>query len=623
MCGIFGAVDLEGFFSPSDYKTFVELTDMVSYRGPDAAGYRSLRIKSSSGANPDKWDVFLGHRRLSIIDLSDAGRQPMTDGQGRWLIFNGEIFNFIELRKELEEFGDTFQTQTDSEVILHVYARYGLDGFAKFNGMWAFALVDIPNRRVILSRDRFSIKPLYYTQQASRIYFSSEIKQLLPLLPAKRLNRGVMTAFLSQLLLDHTNETFFHGIAKVPPKTSVVIAFERGDICSHQYWNFESETVTDYRDASRRFRELLEDAIRIRLRSDVKVGSLLSGGLDSSSIACLCHYLGADNVETFSVVSEDRRYSEEKYIDIVSSSTGARNHKLMFDGRGVLAALDLVLAHNDEPVSSFSVVAQYGIFKLIKEQTDVTVLLSGQGGDEMLLGYSKFFFIYIQTLLRRHDYSTAMNELLASLFRGTVIRRFKISAARRYIPWLNRNPLGGALRTPASYVPVPTWQTRELRDRQIADIDSYSVPALAHYEDRTSMAHSLEVRHPFLDHRLANLLTSLPVAYKITRGWMKYILRDSLPELPSSIRWRKDKQSFVTAEARWMQQDLQPVIRQFFQHSRLEELEVLDPKCFLKYYQDFLGGKAVPFLDICRALIAEVWARKVFDHARTCIVGAG
>ncbi|MGO9125746.1 MAG: asparagine synthase (glutamine-hydrolyzing) [Terriglobales bacterium] len=611
MCGIFGAVDLDGFFSPSDYGKFVGLTDMVSYRGPNSAGYECLRVKSATIPASERWDVFLGHRRLSIIDLSDAGRQPMTDGQGRWLIFNGEIFNFVELRQELEQLGESFITATDSEVLLRIYARYGLDGFAKLNGMWAFALVDLSQRRVILSRDRFSIKPLYYTRQGSRIYFASEIKQLLPLLPSRRLNEDAMSAFLAQLLLDHSADTFFQGISRVPAKTSVIVSLDDGGVSSHQYWDFEPEPMLAYEDAANRFRELMEDSVRIRLRSDVKVGCMLSGGLDSSTIALMCHQLRADNVETFSVVSDDRRYSEESFIDVVNSCTGVRNHKLVFRCPDLLQVLHSVLVHNDEPVSSFSVVAQYSIFQLIKQQTDVTVLLSGQGGDEILLGYSKFFFLYVNNLLRQGSFLAAANELFASLVRGTVVRQFRFSDARRYIPWLDTNSYGGALRSSPTYVPVPIWEPRDLRRRQIADIDRYSVPALAHFEDRNSMAHSLEARHPFLDHRLVNFVTSLPTAYKIRNGWTKYILRDSMAHLPKAIRWRKDKQGFITAEEKWIREDLRSVIRGVFRNSQLGQLGVLDQRKFLDYYERFLKGQSSFFLDICRAFIAEMWVRSV------------
>lgn len=613
MCGIFGAVDLEGFFSPSDYNQFVKLTDLVSYRGPDAAGYRSLRVKPPSTGSSDRWDVFLGHRRLSIIDLSDAGRQPMTDGQGRWLIFNGEIFNFIELRKELEQLGDTFETHTDSEVILRVYARYGLDGFAKFNGMWAFALVDLPQRKVILSRDRFSIKPLYYTRQGSRIYFASEIKQLLPLVPLTTVNSDAVIAFLSQCLHNHTGETFFGGVTKIAPKTSMVISLQDGGVSSHQYWDYSSEPAMDFASSAEKFSELLEDSVRIRLRSDVKVGCLLSGGLDSSAIAVASHEFAANGIETFSVVSDDKRYSEEKFIDMVASATGVTNRKLVFQCPDLLPTLNTVLRHSDEPVVSFSLVAQYKIFQLIKEQTDVTVLLSGQGGDEVLMGYSKFFFLYVRALLQQNKFVDAGRELLASLIHGTVVRQFQFSEARRYVPWLSSKAYGGALRPTATYVPFPVWQMGDLKLRQIADLDQYSVPALAHYEDRNSMAHSLEVRHPFLDHRLVNYLVNLPANYKIRNGWTKFILRSRFTGLPHAIRWRTDKQGFLTAEEKWLRGELRPTIRRVFENSELEKLGLLEGRKFLDHYEKFLARPAGAFLDICRALIAELWLRSIVN----------
>lgn len=620
MCGIFGAADVQGFFLPSDYEKFVCLTDAVSYRGPDSAGYKCLRLKSSFAASPEKWDVFLGHRRLSIIDLSDAGRQPMTDGQGRWLIFNGEIFNFVELRQELERLGDSFITRTDTEVILRVYARYGLQGFAKLNGMWAFALVDVPARRVILSRDRFSIKPLYFTRQKSQVYFASEIKQLFPVLPAKHLNYDAMSAFLSQSLLDHTGDTFFEGVGRVPAKTSLVISLETGQISTHQYWDYYPEPITSFEQSAEKFKDLLEDSVRIRLRSDVKVGCLLSGGLDSSAIAMICHTLGADNVETFSVVSDDRRYSEEKFIDIVTSNTGVKNHKLLFQCDHLLPVLEHVLFHSDEPVAGFSVAAQYSVFQLIKNHTDVTVLLSGQGGDEILLGYFKFFFLYIKSLLGQGDVFKAARELLTSFVRGTVARQFRLPEARRYIPWLNSKPYGNALYPSATYVPAAIWRAGDLRQRQMADLDRFSLPALTHYEDRNSMAHSLEIRHPFLDHRLVNYALNLQSDYKIKKGWSKYILRKGFPELPPAIRWRKDKQGFVTEEAKWLREGLQFMVKSLFKGSRLQELGILDERKFLLHYERFLRGGAVDCLDISRALIAELWTRQVLGAEATSAV---
>lgn len=612
MCGIFGALDFEGFFSPDDYPRFVGLTDMVAYRGPDASGYERLCVKVPHANPANLWDAFLGHRRLSIIDLSEAGRQPMTDGRGRWIIFNGEIFNYIELRQELAALGHTFNTATDTEVLLGIYSQYGPEGFARLNGMWALAVVDLPGRCVVLSRDRFSIKPLFYTLQGRRVYFASEIKQLLPMQAQRRMNTQVMQAYLSQSLLDHTAETFFEGVHRVPAKSSLLLSMDDGAITTHKYWDHSLEATGTFEQSAERFRELFEDSVRIRLRSDVTVGSLLSGGLDSSAVATLCRQAGA-SVETFSVVSDDQRFSEEVYIDSVTRQTGVPNHKLVFQCPELLRTLDRMLFHNDEPVVSLSIVAPYNIFRLVGERQDVTVLLSGQGADEILLGYSKFFFFYLRMLLRTYKWGTAFRELFASIVKGTVVRYARLAEARRYLPALNAKPYGGALRLAPDYTPVPIWLSDDMRQRQVADIDSFSVPALTRYEDRNSMAHSLEVRNPFLDHRLVNFVTSLPTDYKIRNGWTKYILRESFPDLPPSIRWRKDKKAFITAEEKWIRSDLRPLVQTMFRNSCLEQMGVMDEKKFLVFYDAFLRGNSTHFGEISRALIAERWARNILE----------
>jgi asparagine synthase (glutamine-hydrolysing) len=413
-------------------------------------------------------------------------------------------------------------------------------------------------------------------------------------------------------LLDHTPETFFEGVYRIPAKTSLVLSMDDGTITTDRYWDHSLEPVGTFEQSAEHFRELFEDSVRIRLRSDVPVGSLLSGGLDSSAVATLCHQAGA-NVETFSVVSDDRRFSEEAYIDSVTRQTGVPNHKLVFRCPELLRTLDRMLIHHDEPVASLSIVAQYNIFRLVGEQHDVTVLLSGQGADEILLGYSKFFFFYLRSLLRAHKWGSALNELLGSFLKGTVVRHARMADARRYIPRVGRRPYGGALRLASEYLPVPIWQSHDMRQRQIADIDSFSVPVLTRYEDRNSMAHSLEIRNPFLDHRLVNFVTSLPTDYKIRNGWTKYILRESFPDLPASVRWRKDKKAFVTAEEKWIRGDLRPLVQAMFRNSCLGQMGVMDEKKFLVFYDDFLRGNSTHFGEISRALIAERWVRNILE----------
>lgn len=607
MCGIFAAINTKGFFARSEFSRFCDLTDLTSYRGPDDSGYEAFSIKRQP--TDDSFDVFLGSRRLSILDLSSNGRQPMSDDKGHWIVYNGEIFNYVELRRELESRGHNFRTGTDTEVVLHTYSEYGEKGFCRLNGMWSLAIVDLPRRLVLLSRDRFSIKPLYILQLAGKLFFASEIKQLLPLAPTRKVNAEVMSAFLAQGLLDHSPQTFFAGIVSARPRTNVLVSLDSGELREQAYWEFDRQPSTSSpTEAIAEFRSIFLDSIRLRLRSDVRVGVLLSGGLDSSSIAMGCAGIVGNGLKTYSVVSEDGRSDESKFIDVLRK-VGMNNQKITFRPNDVLEDLDRVLYHNDGPVAGFSAIAQYKLFRKIRQDTDVTVLLSGQGGDEVLLGYLKFFFFHLKSLYKQRRYAQAVVQLAASLWYRTVVTQFNLRSARRYVDKLaprRWRALG------IEHTPVPIWCFEDMYSRQVADIEKYSVPVLTHYEDRNSMAHSLEVRHPFLDHRLVNFTINLPVELKIKHGWTKWVLRQAMTELPSAIRWRRDKQGFLTPEEHWLKKDLRAHIHQMFRNSRLSQAGILNDREFLKYYQRFQNGSDVDRGDISRTVIAERWMQQAF-----------
>jgi asparagine synthase (glutamine-hydrolysing) len=615
MCGIFGAVNFTGVFVHESYHLYVELTDLVKYRGPDDFGYVSLNLKEGTEtSNLEKFDVFLGNRRLSILDLSSAGHQPMTDGKGRWITFNGEIFNFLELRRELELRGHRFHSESDTEVILHIYDEYGEKGFDKLNGMWAFAIVDVARCAVVLSRDRFSIKPLYLLETGrGQIFFASEIKQLLPLLDSRKLNTETMTAFLAQGLLDHSSDTFFDGITKLPPKTNLIISVRDGTLSRHEYWSLECDRAACSTDPVEEFRELLLDSTRIRLRSDVPVGLLLSGGLDSSAIAAACNKVATTTVTTYSIISSDPRVSEERYVDELVNRFQLKSYKLLLGDEDALESLHQVLYHMDEPFGGFSVVAQYKILQAVRQQCNAVVLLSGQGGDETLLGYLKFYFFYLQQLIRTRRYGKAAIEILFSLMRRTVLRQFNLRTAKRYIPAMKDRGVG-FLRMESKKIPI--WEAKEMRQRQILDIDHYSVPALTHYEDRNAAAHSLEIRHPFLDYRLVSFLVNLPTEQKLRNGWTKLILRKSFPELPSSIRWRREKNYFSVPEGEWLRTGLRNYVPIMFRNSVLAEMNIINKEAFLGLYSAFQNHrKLVNPLEISRTLIAELWAQKFLLHS--------
>lgn len=604
MCGIFGAIKLLGGYTNQDYKSFVSATDLVNYRGPDYGDYKTFSLPDVDCGNT--FSIFLGHRRLSIIDLSENGRQPMSY-DGLCIVFNGEIFNYLELKSELISLGEIFETNTDTEVILKIYKRYGEGGFSKLNGMWAFIIYDSINKLFIASRDRFSIKPLYYFKSEDRFYFASEIKQLLPFVSKREANEENLYSFLQQGLVEINNDTFFKGIKKIPPKQNLIIDLITRKARFNQYWNYEINRIQDEKEGIELFYELFKDSVEIRLRSDVNVGSLLSGGLDSSAITILAADILKEKFSSYSIVSNDSRYSEEKFIDIMGKQKYVNNRKLTFTPELVLDKLEQVMYHQEEPFGSLSIVAQYVIFEKIKKETDIIVVLSGQGGDEILMGYLKYFFFYLNQLRKKGKYVQAVSQIFHSIIQGTIISQFEIKTAKRYMPFLaTRQQKHLTLK----HKMIDTWSFTDLNERQIKDIDFFSVPSLAHFEDRNSMAHGLEVRNPFLDHRLVNAALSLTPELKIKNGWNKYVLRKAISELPPEIRWRKDKKGFTTPDNSWLKHELKPLIISSFTNSMLDRMGYIDSKLFLNYYQSFLKGARIYDKDIFRILCAELWFKR-------------
>lgn len=610
MCGIFAAINPTGYFNRNDFDRFTAMTSLVNYRGPDASGYLALNLKNGIAGDCERFDVFLGHRRLAIIDLSTSGLQPMRGMRRTWLAFNGEIYNYLELKQDLAA-NFSFRTQTDSEVILASYEIHGPEAFRQFNGEWAFAIADMESRRVILSRDRFSIKPLYEYRKGACSFYASEIKQLLPLMSSVRLESETMFAYLNQGLLDCNEQTFISGVRQLKPKHYVVVPMDDGAIDERRYWDYSlTAPSSDLYDLIQEFRALMTDSVRMRLRSDVPVGALLSGGLDSSTLALLADRINPGGATTYSVVSDNPAFSEAKFVDILADHCGIRNRKIFVNESDIVSTMEDVIRHNDGPPQAFSALAHFKMMEVIKRETETTVLLTGQGGDEILLGYRKFFFFLLKGLVKQHSYATATRQLLGSIWSRTAVWQLHMGEASRYIhgrgetvrPYLQKN-----------HAILPLFECGDMATRQIADIDFYSIPNLTHYEDRNAMAFSMEMRLPFLDHRLVNFALSLPAEYKIRNGWSKYILREAFHELPDSIRWRPDKKGFIIPEKRWLRVELRPVIEDVMSHSMLEELGVIDARAFLQYYEDFrTGRRSIWHTDISRILMAEVWARSMF-----------
>jgi asparagine synthase (glutamine-hydrolysing) len=463
--------------------------------------------------------------------------------------------------------------------------------------------------QVVVSRDRFGEKPLYYHQDGQgRIYLASEIKQILPF-TLNAPNLQVLNRYLLHYLLDDTNDTFFEGIYKLPQSHNMVIDLGTGKMDIQPYWNFtignEPQRYNE-KDLIQEFRELFFDAVRIRLRSDVKIGNTLSGGLDSSAIAVVAATMVQNEFHNFSVVSANKKYSEEQFVDALIRHNGLKVQKLPFDNSDPWSDVEQVIWHHDEPILSVSTIAHFQMMRLLHQQTDIVVVLSGQGGDEALAGYNKYFFYALKEKLHQKKFISGLSDAVRLLpkFSG----EFTLNAARRYtgVGGKEADRFYAILRQPKETANLNAATT--FRDRQVMDYFHYSVPPLCHYEDRNSMAFSKEIRLPFLDHRLAEFSVNLPLEMKIKEGFTKYILREAITELPNEVRYRKDKKGFSLDERIFYTGSNADFVQNAFAHSRLEALGIIDKKQLLEAMNG--GQPNIWVRDLGRLLFAELWLKK-------------
>jgi asparagine synthase (glutamine-hydrolysing) len=617
MCGIFGVVSN----APIAAGLLEEAQVIQKHRGPDAQTVQRLRL--------GRWHVGLAHQRLAILDLSAAGVQPMLSPSGRSLIaYNGEVYNYIELRSELASRGVVFRTRTDTEVIAAACEEYGIAAaLARMNGMWAFVWIDLASGRIFLARDRFGVKPMYLYRRDGALAFGSEIKTLVRALGLRcAVNVRAVATYLRALQQDTNEETFFEGVVKLAAGHYAELDGATGTLVPRitRYWTLDggSEPPPQERAAIEETRALLTDATRLRLRSDVPVGLLLSGGLDSSAIAALLsEHLGPDSDLTFiSAVSDDRATDESPFIRIVARHLArpVREVRLEFPAEHILPLVGRVTEQCDEPLGGFSCVAQNLLMEKARE-VGVTVLLSGQGADEVFCGYRKYAAFQLQSLARSGRWLAATRLVAGFLRQRTVLNQFNMAEARRYLPaWLapSLQDVGGPALEGAPLLCPSLGNRGDLRDRQRTDVESLSIPALTHWEDRNSMAWSREVRNPFLDYRLVRFGVNLPMTLKIRAGWTKYVLRRALAEsLPPAIVWRRDKRGFSTPEARMLRNELRPAVDELLAPSaEMMRRGLVDPAAARARWSAFLNrsssvGQSVGSRDIFQLLSLELWLR--------------
>ena len=603
MCGIAGQYCFDG--RAPDKDLLARMSQQLIHRGPDGVG---TEIRGCTG---------LVHRRLAIIDLSKEGLQPMTnEDKTLWLVYNGEIYNYVELREELIKKGHRFHSQSDTEVILHAYEEWSTGCLQRFNGMWAFALWDERTQQLFCARDRFGIKPFYYSEINGSFLFASEIKALIEHLDVgKTPDDEILGTYLAWGVQDHSARTMFDGISQLKPAHALIVTKD-GPHIPYQYWDvrindaLQSE-IHDQQDEDR-FLDLLRDATRIHLRSDVAVGTCLSGGIDSSTLAVLINNLirdeappsVSDRQKTFSVVFTDKRFDESLYIDEIVNATGVDSHRTEPAPERLWDDIDRLIWVQDEPFGSLSIYAQYCVMRLA--QKNVKVVLDGQGADELLAGYLAYQASYIRGLLHSFHAGKALREIAGSL---RIHRGFFSSALRQLLVRRTRRNL---LTVP---VPPVDRYAGSLADVLRRELCSTNLPALLHYEDRNSMAFSLESRVPYLDVRLVEYVASLPLDQKIRNGVTKIALRKAVKGIiPESIRCRMDKMGFVTPEEIWMKEALRPFVLDVLSTDSFRARPYWNAEAVVKNYLAFLDGRSVYSPEIWRIVCTELWLRKFFNR---------
>jgi asparagine synthase (glutamine-hydrolysing) len=638
MCGIAGGVWSIG--SEGLSRAVLErMTDALVHRGPDAEGHwlqppNTNELKRN--AEPSL-GVALGFRRLAIIDLA-MGNQPMDneDGSVR-IVFNGEIYNYQDLRHRLEGSGHTFRTHTDTETIVHLYEDLGLDCFEHLNGMFAIAIWDSLRNRLVLARDRLGKKPLYYTVQNGRLLFASELKSLLQV-PGiqKQMDPGAVDLYLTYQYIPHPH-SIYQGIHKLPPGHFAV--FENGQVRVESFWkvDWSKEISIDQATASQKLKELLLDSIRIRLRSDVPLGAFLSGGIDSSLVVAIAQQQLQTPIRTFSIGFSESDFDETRYAKMVADHVGTKHERFEVNASG-MDIVDRLVDQYDEPFSDSSAVPTWYLCELTRQH--VTVALSGDGGDELFGGYERYralewsgrlqswlpvSWLNQSWLIKRLPDSNARRSLLRR------VRRFCEALGQppveRYMNWIQIFGEASRLdlyqesfiqqlpdRNPVDFL-RNAWNKAGKRDllscASVADLQTYMPCDLMTKVDIASMAHSLEARQPMLDYRLVEWAASLPSHLKLkgTRG--KKLLMDTYHDLLPNEIWHRPKMGFGVPIAKWFRTSLRDRTMDALLGADARCHAIFRPEAIRALVEEHMSGKGNQAYRLWNLLMLELWMRKV------------
>jgi asparagine synthase (glutamine-hydrolysing) len=644
MCGISGIVNFNG----SNGAALKLANSVIRHRGPDDEGYltwasgNEVQLWAGSDTAPGSKDalnlsvlpddqlfkVGFGHRRLSIIDLSPAGHQPMVlQEAGLAICFNGEVYNYLEVKAELEAMGVHFHTKSDTEVILQAWHHWGDRALQKFNGMFAFLMLDSQRQLLYAVRDRFGVKPLYYTHTSGYLAFGSEVKQLRKL-PAYqfKLNEKIAYQYLCYSHIDHDSETFEEGVMQVRPGHFLKVDLKENVVEETEWYQLQPRIWSGTElEATEAFAAVLKDAVKLRMRSDVPVGSALSGGLDSSTIVCLMRQVLDDEshqkkqLETVTSSSLDKRYDETHYAELVNQQTNSHSHKTYPSFEKLQDDFDRLLWHMDYPFGSTSQFSQWCVFEAAGK-AGLTVMIDGQGADEQLAGYGGNDLALYSGLIRKGKWTDLWQEVQGYKKRngflpkgfliGGLIAQLPEAAGKavpgRWNPWRQDHAEWLLPRN----IDATTMPQDSLQRYLMSQVYVAPLPSLLRYEDRNSMAFSVESRTPFMDYRVLEFTMGLPERLVYRNNERKYILRQAFKgKVPQAVLDRQDKMGFVSAEERWMKEDG----KEWFTHQMADSCKLLqdfvDPNLAMVYFHKMQQGN-IPFtFDPWRVICLGQWLK--------------
>jgi len=629
MCGIAGIFNLKGKRHENLVHHLQVMNHLQTHRGPDGEGYWTNTPETMGFA----------HRRLKIIDLQ-TGHQPMQDAFGNTICYNGEIYNYIELRKELSAY--PFKTTSDTEVILAAYQKWGIDCLNRLRGMFSFALWDESNQKLFCARDRFGIKPFYFTQVGDTLYFSSEVKALIPFLPEINTNLDALQEyFVFQFCLG--TKTLFEGIHELPP--AYYMLAENGRHSISKYWEVYYDLDFDHTPKyfEEKLRSLIYDSVHVHTRADVPIGAYISGGIDSSIIAAVASEYQRQDGHPFmgftGKFSHGPEYDESTYARSLSESKNIPLHEVSITSRDFIDTIEDVIYHLDFPIAGPGSFPQYHVSKLASKHR--TVVLGGQGGDEIFGGYTRYLIAYFEQCIKAAINGTSHNGNFIVTYESIIpnLRSLKNyqpllqefwkdglfeALDKRYYRLINRSPsLESEINWNALGKHSPFEAFQEIFHGKNVGRESYFdsmthfdfktlLRALLHVEDRMSMAHSVESRVPFLDHPLIEFAATMPSNIKFKDGTLKMVLLNAMRhELPEAILNRKDKMGFPVPLNEWLKKDIKDYVEDIFRSKRMRERPYFNPDAILKN----MGSESKFGRKIWGLLSLELWHRQFHDKA--------